>query len=68
VIVQPSPVHCGLCDDPAAELEKLERALVLMPAATEKTKGCKLLFSNGTWVYDPRTNNASDEEILTSCQ
>jgi hypothetical protein len=28
-VVQPSPVHTGLCDDPAAELEHLFEALVL---------------------------------------
>ena len=27
-IIQPSAVHTGLCDDPAAELDKLFRALV----------------------------------------
>ena len=27
-IIQPSEVHTGICDDPAAELEKLFRALV----------------------------------------
>jgi len=32
-IVQPSPVHTGLCDDPEAELEDLFRDLVLLPAA-----------------------------------
>ncbi len=30
-IIQPSAVHTGLCGDPAAELEKLFRALVLAP-------------------------------------
>ena len=30
-IIQPSAVHTGICTDPAAELEKLFRALVLMP-------------------------------------
>jgi hypothetical protein len=28
-VLQPSPVHAGLCDDPAAELDRLFRALVL---------------------------------------
>lgn len=32
-IVQPSPVHTGLCDDPEAELDDLFRDLVLLPAA-----------------------------------
>jgi hypothetical protein len=31
-IIQPSEVHTGISLDPAAELEKLFRALVLMPA------------------------------------
>ena len=31
-IIQPSEVHTGLTDDPAAELEALFRALVLAPA------------------------------------
>ena len=30
-MIQPSAVHTGICGDPAAELEKLFRALVLMP-------------------------------------
>ena len=30
-IIQPSPVHTGISPDPAAELEKLFRTLVLMP-------------------------------------
>ena len=30
-VVQPSPVHCGMCADPAAMLEHLARALVLLP-------------------------------------
>jgi hypothetical protein len=30
-IVQPSPVHTGMCDDPAEELEKLFRNLVKRP-------------------------------------
>ena len=30
-MIQPSAVHTGICTDPAAELEKLFRALVLMP-------------------------------------
>jgi hypothetical protein len=28
-VVQPSPVHTGLCDDPAAELDHLFRTLVV---------------------------------------
>jgi len=31
-IVQPSPVHTGLCDDPEAELEDLFNDLVALPA------------------------------------
>jgi len=31
-IVQPSPVHTGVCDDPAAALERLARRLVARPA------------------------------------
>ncbi|HEX9496194.1 MAG TPA: DUF3037 domain-containing protein [Candidatus Limnocylindria bacterium] len=31
-IIQPSEVHTGISADPAAELERLFRALVLMPA------------------------------------
>ena len=27
-LVQPSPVHCGLCDDPASELEHLLNTMV----------------------------------------
>lgn len=30
-IVQPSPVHCGLADDPAAALARLMAAMVLPP-------------------------------------
>ena len=30
-IIQPSPVHTGISADPAAELDKLFRTLVLMP-------------------------------------
>ena len=30
-MIQPSAVHTGICTDPAIELEKLFRALVLMP-------------------------------------
>jgi hypothetical protein len=30
-VIQPSPVHCGLCADPAATLERLLRLLVRMP-------------------------------------
>ena len=32
-IIQPSPVHSGLCDDPAAVLDELMARLVLLPAA-----------------------------------
>jgi hypothetical protein len=32
-IIQPSAVHTGISADPAAELDKLFRALVLMPSA-----------------------------------
>jgi hypothetical protein len=32
-IIQPSPVHTGLCDDPAAELDHLLATLVLQPGA-----------------------------------
>jgi hypothetical protein len=28
-IIQTSPVHCGICNDPAAELQKLMKKLVL---------------------------------------
>ena len=30
-VVQPSPVHTGVCDDPAAELEHLFQKLVAVP-------------------------------------
>jgi hypothetical protein len=33
-IIQPSPVHTGLCRDPAAELERLLATMVRPPAAT----------------------------------
>jgi Protein of unknown function (DUF3037) len=33
-VVQPSPVHTGLCDDPAAMLEHLFASLVAAPGAT----------------------------------
>jgi hypothetical protein len=36
-IVQPSPVHSGLCDDPAAALEHLFGTMVLLPPTTEDT-------------------------------
>lgn len=29
-IIQPSPVHCGLCSDPAAALEHLLKTMVLL--------------------------------------
>jgi hypothetical protein len=32
-IIQPSAVHTGLCDDPAAELDKLFESLVATPVA-----------------------------------
>jgi hypothetical protein len=34
-IVQPAPVHSGLCDDPAAALEHLFQTMVLLPDHTE---------------------------------
>jgi hypothetical protein len=34
-IVQPSPVHSGLCDDPAAALEHLFATMVLLPDSAE---------------------------------
>ena len=34
-IVQPSPVHSGLCDDPAAALEHLFATMVLLPPTAE---------------------------------
>jgi hypothetical protein len=34
-IVQPSPVHSGLCDDPAAALEHLFQTMVLLPPTAE---------------------------------
>lgn len=33
-IIQPSPVHTGLCDDPAAELDHLVATLVAQPGPT----------------------------------
>ena len=33
-IIQPSPVHCGLCSDPAAALEHLMERMVRRAAAT----------------------------------
>jgi hypothetical protein len=33
-IVQPSPVHSGLCDDPSAALEHLFATMVLLPPVT----------------------------------
>ncbi|HEY7019765.1 MAG TPA: DUF3037 domain-containing protein [Ktedonobacterales bacterium] len=36
-IVQPSPVHSGLCDDPAAVLEHLFQTMVLLPSTAEDT-------------------------------
>jgi hypothetical protein len=36
-IVQPSPVHSGLCDDPAAALEHLFATMVLLPLTTDDT-------------------------------
>lgn len=34
-LVQPSPVHTGLCDDPAATLDRLARELVDPPRADD---------------------------------
>jgi hypothetical protein len=34
-IVQPSPVHSGLCDDPAAALEHLFQTMVRLPGDAE---------------------------------
>jgi hypothetical protein len=34
-IVQPSPVHSGLCDDPPATLERLMDQMVRQPASAE---------------------------------
>ncbi|HEY7094526.1 MAG TPA: DUF3037 domain-containing protein [Ktedonobacterales bacterium] len=34
-IVQPSPVHSGLCDDPAAALEHLFQTMVMLPPGAE---------------------------------
>jgi hypothetical protein len=34
-IVQPSPVHSGLCEDPAASLEHLFATMVLLPAIAQ---------------------------------
>jgi hypothetical protein len=31
-IIQPSPVHCGLCDDPLAAIERLLATMVRLPA------------------------------------
>ncbi|HEX3270375.1 MAG TPA: DUF3037 domain-containing protein [Ktedonobacterales bacterium] len=36
-IVQPSPVHSGLCDDPTAALEHLFQTMVLLPPTAEDT-------------------------------
>ena len=36
-IVQPSPVHSGLCDDPAAALERLFQTMILALPAAEDT-------------------------------
>jgi Protein of unknown function (DUF3037) len=36
-IVQPSPVHSGLCDDPVAALEHLFATMVLLPSTAEDT-------------------------------
>ncbi len=33
-IVQPSPVHSGLCDDPTAALERLLKTMVLPPSVS----------------------------------
>ena len=34
-VVQPSPVHTGLTDDPAKDLRRLHRALVLPPSSAQ---------------------------------
>jgi hypothetical protein len=34
-IIQPSPVHSGLCDDPAAALEHLFATMALLPPTAE---------------------------------
>jgi hypothetical protein len=34
-IIQPSPVHSGLCDDPAAALDHLFATMVILPAGDE---------------------------------
>jgi hypothetical protein len=34
-IIQPSPVHSGLCDDPATALEHLFQTMVLLPPTAE---------------------------------
>jgi hypothetical protein len=31
-IIQPAPVHCGLCDDPAAALDRLLATMVRLPS------------------------------------
>jgi DUF3037 family protein len=36
-IVQPSPAHSGLCDDPAAALERLLQTMILALPAAEDT-------------------------------
>jgi hypothetical protein len=36
-IIQPSPVHSGLCDDPVAALEHLFQTMVLLPPTAEDT-------------------------------
>jgi hypothetical protein len=38
-VVQPSPVHTGLTDDPEAELERLLRVMVMPPAGGSSEPG-----------------------------
>jgi hypothetical protein len=38
-VVQPSPVHTGLTDDPKAELERLLRSMVLLPGQESAVEG-----------------------------
>jgi hypothetical protein len=35
-VTQPSPVHSGICDDPAAALTRLMDAMVLPPSPTRR--------------------------------
>lgn len=45
-VLQPSPVHAGLCHDPAAALDRLLAAMVLPPVAPPDG-----------WVEDPQGNH-----------